>query len=238
MSWATSFWDQPPPRPPVPPIDQSTFVPRPPKPPPWVPDSQTRDVAAQIPASRRGLSAAILSGETAPTIVPSDLRARGDPQITPLNAARTSLGFQADTTPPINPPALEPPAQSKSGVELAERVETVANAIALLRINSLSEQVQQLRNISQEIRELSAPQKAARASAVPWTLGRRRERVTVRARAALAIPKSAVLAVPRAEDRDGPSIEALGAKIYLGARSCWRAEALQLPMRPMFISPI
>lgn len=54
-------------------------------------------------------------------------------------------------------PAPKPPAQSpkKSRIELAERVETVANAIASLRLNSVNEHVQQLREISQEIRGLS-----------------------------------------------------------------------------------
>jgi hypothetical protein len=72
---------------PVPPTDQPTFVPRPPDQPlPWVPDSQSWDAAAaQIAASRRGLSAAILSGETGPTVMRGDppltLRAQGDPPV-------------------------------------------------------------------------------------------------------------------------------------------------------------
>jgi hypothetical protein len=54
-------------------------------------------------------------------------------------------------------PAPKPSAQSpkKSRTELAARVETVANAIASLRLNSASVHVEQLRKISQEIRELS-----------------------------------------------------------------------------------
>jgi hypothetical protein len=43
----------------------------------------------------------------------------------------------------------------KSRLELARRVETVADTIASLRINSISEHVQELREISREIREVS-----------------------------------------------------------------------------------
>jgi hypothetical protein len=50
------------------------------------------------------------------------------------------------------PRALSP---KKSRLELAQRVETVADAIASLRINSVSEHVHQLRELSQNIRELS-----------------------------------------------------------------------------------
>ena len=42
----------------------------------------------------------------------------------------------------------------KSKLELADRIETVANAVASLRINSVSEHVQKLREIGQEVRDL------------------------------------------------------------------------------------
>jgi hypothetical protein len=54
-------------------------------------------------------------------------------------------------------PTPKPLARSsqKSRLELARRVDIVANAIAKLRINSLGEHVQELREISQDIRQLS-----------------------------------------------------------------------------------
>jgi hypothetical protein len=105
MSWATHF-DQPLPRRALPPIDQPTFVPPPPEPPPWVPNSQTWDVAAQIPASQRGLSAAILSDETGPTVVRSDpaltLRVQGDPPAPPTYPVVSDRGGRWEGTAAAN----------------------------------------------------------------------------------------------------------------------------------------
>jgi hypothetical protein len=50
--------------------------------------------------------------------------------------------------------ALHAPVPERSRIELAQRIDTIADTIASLRINSVSEQTQQLRIISREIRGL------------------------------------------------------------------------------------
>jgi hypothetical protein len=55
----------------------------------------------------------------------------------------------------ISVPKFSAPSSRKSKVELAKRIETVADALASLRINSLSDPVQELHKISQHIREFS-----------------------------------------------------------------------------------
>jgi hypothetical protein len=51
-------------------------------------------------------------------------------------------------------PTVHAPSPKRSRLELAQRVDSIADSIASLRINSAGEQVQQLRAISQEIRGL------------------------------------------------------------------------------------
>ena len=73
--------------------------------------------------------------------------AAGSATVMGEGAARSSIEASVETRSSIG----------TGRVELAERVEIIANTIASLRINSLSEEVQQLRDISQEIRALSDP---------------------------------------------------------------------------------
>ena len=93
--------------------------------------------------------------------------ARGE--VSDLPQAGTAPSFVADSlsgaSPTIESPTLSQAdgrsAQIKTGsLELAQRIETIADDIetlvAAFRINSISQQLQQLREISQEIRELSA----------------------------------------------------------------------------------
>jgi hypothetical protein len=84
------------------------------------------------------------SAEPTASTAPSEIRS---PPLAPPSAVTNLTATLNDSPAPV----------LVAAVELAERVEIIADTIASLRINSLSDEVQQLRDISQEIRALSDP---------------------------------------------------------------------------------